>query len=145
MVNLAVSLGKLNLKNPVILASGTCGYGREISPYLDLNKVGAITVKGLSYYPFPGILLLDYEVYAGVLNSIGLENKGVYDFIQEDLPFLSSFDTRLLVNIWGETANEFVQVAQELDRFERVDALELNVSCPNMERGGAVFVLTWKF
>lgn len=140
MVNLAVSLGKLNLKNPVILASGTCGYGREISPYLDLNQVGAITVKGLSYYPFSGNPPPRLrEVYAGVLNSIGLENKGVYDFIQEDLPFLSSFDTRLLVNIWGETANEFVQVAQELDRFERVDALELNVSCPNMERGGAVF------
>ena len=140
MVNLAVSLGKLNLKNPVILASGTCGYGREISPYLDLNQVGAITVKGLSYYPFSGNPPPRLrEVYAGVLNSIGLENKGVYDFIQEDLPFLSSFDTRLLVNIWGETANEFVRVAQELDRFERVDALELNVSCPNMERGGAVF------
>ena len=140
MVNLAENLGKLNLKNPVILASGTCGYGREISPYLDLNKVGAITVKGLSYYPFSGNPPPRLrEVYAGVLNSIGLENKGVYDFIQEDLPFLSSFDTRLLVNIWGETANEFVQVAQELDRFERVDALELNVSCPNMERGGAVF------
>ncbi|HPT63015.1 MAG TPA: dihydroorotate dehydrogenase [Candidatus Atribacteria bacterium] len=139
-MNLAVSLGKLNLKNPVILASGTCGYGREISPYLDLNQVGAITVKGLSYYPFSGNPPPRLrEVYAGVLNSIGLENKGVYDFIQEDLPFLSSFDTRLLVNIWGETANEFVRVAQELDRFERVDALELNVSCPNMERGGAVF------
>ena len=89
-------------------------------------------MKGLSYYPFSGNPPPRLrEVYAGVLNSIGLENKGVYDFIQEDLPFLSSFDTRLLVNIWGETANEFVQVAQELDRFERVDALELNVSCPN--------------
>ncbi len=97
-------------------------------------------MKGLSYYPFSGNPPPRLrEVYAGVLNSIGLENKGVYDFIQEDLPFLSSFDTRLLVNIWGETANEFVQVAQELDRFERVDALELNVSCPNIERGGAVF------
>ena len=140
MVNLAVNLGGLNLKNPVILASGTCGYGREIAPYLDLNLVGAITVKGLSYYSFPGNPPPRLrEVYAGILNSIGLENKGVHRFIREDLPFLSSFDTRILVNIWGETVDEFVQVAQELDKFERVDALELNVSCPNTERGGAVF------
>jgi len=140
MVNLAVKLGKLNLKNPVILASGTCGYGREIAPYLDLNRVGAITVKGLSYYPFPGNPPPRLrEVYAGVLNSIGLENKGVHRFIQEDLPFLSSFDTCLLVNIWGHTEDEFIQVAQELDKLERVDALELNVSCPNTERGREVF------
>lgn len=140
MVNLTVSLGRLNLENPVILASGTCGYGREIAPYLDLNRVGAITVKGLSYRPFPGNPPPRLrEVYAGVLNSIGLENKGVHRFIQEDLPFLSSFDTRLLVNIWGHTENEFAQVAQELDKVERVDAVELNVSCPNMERGRAIF------
>jgi len=140
VVNLAVSLGKLSLKNPVILASGTCGYGREISPYLDLNQVGAITVKGLSYHPFPGNPPPRLrEVYAGVLNSIGLENKGVHRFIQEDLPFLSSLDTRLLVNIWGHTEDEFTRVAQELDKVERVDAVEINVSCPNMERGRAVF------
>jgi dihydroorotate dehydrogenase (NAD+) catalytic subunit len=132
----------MTLKNPVVLASGTCGYGREIAPYLDLNTLGAITVKGLSLFPWEGNPPPRlFEVRAGLLNSIGLENKGVERFLQEDLPFLEALDTRVFVNIWGKTVEEYVAVARKLDAIERIDALELNVSCPNVEKGGASFLL----
>ncbi len=141
-MNLSVTLGRMTLKNPVVLASGTCGYGREIAPYLDLNTLGAITVKGLSLFPWEGNPPPRlFEVRAGLLNSIGLENKGVERFLQEDLPFLEALDTRVFVNIWGKTVEEYVAVARKLDAIERIDALELNVSCPNVEKGGASFLL----
>jgi len=140
-MNLSVTLGRMTLKNPVVLASGTCGYGREITPYLDLNTLGAITVKGLSLFPWEGNPPPRlFEVRAGLLNSIGLENKGVERFLQEDLPFLETLETRIFVNIWGRTVEEYVAVTRKLDAIERIDALELNVSCPNVERGGASFL-----
>lgn len=140
-MNLSVTLGRMTLKNPVVLASGTCGYGREITPYLDLNALGAITVKGLSLFPWEGNPPPRlFEVRAGLLNSIGLENKGVERFLQEDLPFLETLETRIFVNIWGKTVEEYVAVTRKLDAIERIDALELNVSCPNVERGGASFL-----
>lgn len=140
MVDLTVRLGSLTLKNPVILASGTCGYGREIAPYLDLNQVGALTIKGLSYHPWPGNPPPRIrETYAGVLNSIGLENKGVCQFLKEDLPFLEQLNTRILVNLWGSSEKEYLKVTRTLAKVERVDGIELNVSCPNVERGGASF------
>ncbi len=139
-MNLSVALGRMVLENPVVLSSGTCGYGREISPFVDLNCVGALTVKGLSLFPWEGNSPPRlFEVRAGVLNSIGLENKGVEKFLKEDLPFLESLKTRVFVNIWGRTQDEYVKVAQILDKVDRVDALEVNVSCPNVEKGGVFF------
>lgn len=139
-MNLSVHLGRLTLQNPIVLASGTCGYGKEIQPYLDLNSLGAITVKGLSLFPREGNPPPRiWEVRAGLLNSIGLENKGLERFLEEDLPFLEGLTTRVFVNIWGSTVNEYVALARKLDTVKRVDALELNLSCPNVERGGAAF------
>lgn len=140
-MNLGVTLGRLALSNPVILASGTCGYGRELSPFLDLNRVGALTVKSLSVAPWPGNPPPRIrETYAGMMNSIGLENKGVDRFLEEDLPFLQGLKTRVLVGIWGKTVQEYVAVARKLEGASRIDALEMNVSCPNVEKGGATFL-----
>lgn len=140
-MNLSVQLGRMTLQNPVVLASGTCGYGKEMSPYLDLNALGAFTVKGLSLFPWEGNPPPRLrEVRAGLLNSIGLENKGVERFLEEDLPFLEGLTTRVFVNIWGRTVEEYVEVARRLNEAARVDALEVNVSCPNVERGGANFL-----
>ncbi|MBC7218395.1 MAG: dihydroorotate dehydrogenase [Candidatus Caldatribacterium sp.] len=140
-MKLSVHLGRLMLQNPIVLASGTCGYGREMQPYLNLNDFGAITVKGLSLLPCEGNPPPRiWEVRAGILNSIGLENKGVGRFLEEDLPFLENLSTRIFVNIWGRTVDEYVAVARELDKIARIDALELNLSCPNVEKGGASFV-----
>lgn len=140
-MNLSVRLGRLTLQNPVVLTSGTCGYGKEMQPYLDLNSLGAITVKGLSLLPWEGNPPPRiWETRAGLLNSIGLENKGLERFLQEDLPFLESLATCVFVNIWGQTVGEYVTIARELDKVKRIDALELNLSCPNVEKGGATFV-----
>jgi len=139
-MNLQVQLGNLTLKNPVILASGTAGYGREIAPYLDLDRVGALTLKGLSSSPWmgnppPRI----HETYAGIMNSIGLENKGFERFLREDLPFLETFQTRVIANIWGKSIEEYADIATKMNRLERIDAIEVNVSCPNIDQGGENF------
>lgn len=140
-MNLTVSLGRMTLSNPVVLASGTCGYGREMVPFLDLNLVGAVTVKSLSLAPWPGNPPPRVrETYAGMMNSIGLANKGVKRFLEEDLPVLEGLTTRVLVGIWGRTVGEYRAVARELSGISRIDALELNVSCPNVEKGGATFL-----
>ncbi|NLJ49033.1 MAG: dihydroorotate dehydrogenase [Candidatus Atribacteria bacterium] len=139
-MNLQVHLGNLTLSNPVILASGTAGYGREIAPYLDLDRLGALTLKGLSLNPWfgnppPRI----HETYAGIMNSIGLENKGFDRFVREDLPFLENFQTKVIANIWGKTIEEYSDIAQRMNGLERIDAIEVNVSCPNLEQGGKSF------
>jgi len=140
LVNIKTRLGTLELANPLVLASGTAGYGREIAPYLDLNRVGAITVKGLSLVPCSGNPPPRiYESASGVLNSIGLENKGVERFIQEDIPFLETLSTRVFVNIWGTDEHSYRDVARTLTAIERIDGIEINVSCPNVEKGGASF------
>ena len=139
-MNLQVHLGNLTLSNPVILASGTAGYGREIAPYLDLDRIGALTLKGISSTPWvgnppPRI----HETYAGIMNSIGLENKGFDRFLREDLPFLENFQTRIIANIWGKTIEEYSDIAKKMNGLERIDAIEVNVSCPNIEQGGESF------
>lgn len=140
-MNLATSLGRMTLSNPVVLASGTCGYGREVAAFLDLNEVGALTVKSLSIFPWDGNPPPRIrETYAGIMNSIGLENKGVYRFLEEDLSFLEKLATRVFVGIWGRTVEEYVAAARVIDGAPRVDALEVNVSCPNVEKGGATFL-----
>jgi dihydroorotate dehydrogenase (NAD+) catalytic subunit len=138
--NMAVAIGRLELKNPVMTASGTFGYGEEYAPYVDLNRLGAIVVKGLSLEPragnpSPRIM----ETPCGMLNAVGLQNIGVKAFIREKLPFLRQFDVPVIVNIFGESVEEYGKVAEILSRAEGVHALEANISCPNVKKGGITF------
>jgi len=140
MVNTAVNIGGIPLKNPVIAASGTFGYGLEFSPLLDLNELGGIVVKGLSLKPYPGnppprIM----ETTGGMLNSIGLQNIGVGSFIKEKLPLLRNYDVAIFVNIFGHTIEEYVRIARRLSETEGIAGLEVNISCPNIKKGGMSF------
>lgn len=138
-MRLKVNIGNLEFKNPVFVASGTFGFGKEYSQYVDLNKLGAIMVKGLTLNPKEGNPPPRiYETPSGILNSVGLQNPGVDGFLKDELPFLKKFDTKIIVNIAGETIEEFVTMAQKLD-IDGVHALELNVSCPNVKEGGMAF------
>ena len=137
---MAVSIGGLRLKNPVMTASGTFGYGDEYAPYVDLNCLGAVVVKGLSLEPRAGnppprIM----ETPCGMLNEVGLQNIGVKAFIREKLPFLRDHDVAVVANIFGESVEEYAAVAELLGRAEGVHALEVNISCPNVKRGGVAF------
>jgi len=137
---LAVELGRFELKNPVMTASGTFGYGEEYAGYVDLNKLGAIVVKGLSLQPRPGnppprIM----ETNGGMLNAIGLQNIGVDAFIEEKLPFLRKYDVAVIANIYGESYAEYQKVAKKLNAAKGVHALEVNISCPNVKKGSVSF------
>jgi dihydroorotate dehydrogenase (NAD+) catalytic subunit len=137
---LQVKLGPLTLKNPVVTASGTFGYGTEFLPFLDLGRLGGICVKGLSLKPRRGNPPpRTFETPAGMLNAIGLANVGVEAFIAEKLPALRAFDTAVIANIFGETVEEYVEVARRVSSAQGVAAVELNISCPNTERGGRIF------
>lgn len=140
MANLKVRVGSIELKNPVMVASGTFGYGEEYSPYIDLNLLGAIVTKGISLKPIYGNPLPRiWETSSGLLNSIGLQNVGVKTFIKEKLPYLRGLDTRIIVNIFGSSLNEYVKVTEILSGTSGIDAIELNISCPNVKRGGMIF------
>lgn len=137
---IAVNLGRLKLNNPVMTASGTFGYGEEYAGYVDLNSLGAIVVKGLSFKPRlgnppPRIM----ETTGGMLNSVGLQNIGVDAFIEEKLPFLRKYDVKVIANIYGETYDEYKKVARVLNSAKGVHALEVNISCPNVKNGGLSF------
>lgn len=137
--NMNINIAGVELKNPVMTASGTFGSGKEYSEYIDLNRLGAIVVKGVSSTPWKGnpsprIV----ETYGGMLNSIGLQNPGVEAFIKEDLPFLKQYDTKIIVNIAGRTIEEYCQVVERL-RDVDIDMIELNISCPNVKEGGVAF------
>jgi dihydroorotate dehydrogenase (NAD+) catalytic subunit len=138
--NLTVDIGGMKLKNPVMTASGTFGYGEEYAPYLDLNQIGAIVVKGLSLEPRrgnppPRIM----ETPCGMLNAVGLQNIGVQAFIRDKLPFLRQFDTPVIANIYAESVDDFSILAQKLSEAQGVHALEVNISCPNVKKGGIAF------
>ena len=138
--NLSVEIGRLRLRNPVMTASGTFGYGEEYAPYVDLSRLGAIVVKGLSLKPRmgnppPRIV----ETPCGMLNAVGLQNVGVDAFIRENLPFLTQFDLPVIANIFGESVEEYVKVAEILSQASGVHALEVNISCPNVKKGGIAF------
>jgi len=138
--DLSVALGPLRLKNPVLTASGTFGYGLEFLPFLDLAELGGIVTKGLSLRPRAGNPPTRIaETPAGMLNTIGLQNIGVEAFLREKLPELRDHDTAVVANVFGETEAEYVEVCSRLDSAEGVAAIELNVSCPNVEQGGMVF------
>jgi dihydroorotate dehydrogenase (NAD+) catalytic subunit len=139
--SLTVNLGDgLVLKNPVIAASGTFGYGEEYAGVLDLNRLGAIVVKGLSVEPKTGNPTPRLiETPAGLLNAIGLANVGLEAFLSDKLPFLRQFDVKVIVNIFGGTVEEFERLTDRLSDAQGVHALEVNVSCPNVKQGGMSF------
>ena len=139
-INLSVKIAGIKLKNPVMVASGTFGYGEEYAKYIDLNKLGAIVVKGLSLTPREGnppprIV----ETSAGMLNSIGLQNIGIDSFINEKLPFLEKFDTKVIVNFFGDSIDEYCEVAKKVDSVSGIHGLEMNISCPNKKEGWLEF------
>ena len=140
MAQLAVNLGGIAMKNPLTVASGTFGYGQEYAALFDIARLGAVTVKGIRACPWPGNPLPRHaEVPGGLLNAIGLQGPGVEAFIAEDLPFLRARNVPAIVNIWGTSAEEYAEVAARLDGEPGVAGLELNVSCPNVKKGGASF------
>ncbi|MEW6522669.1 MAG: dihydroorotate dehydrogenase [Bacillota bacterium] len=140
MPDLGVDLGKLKLKNPVMLASGTAGFGREYSRCYDLANLGALVTKAVTVRPRMGNPPPRvYETPAGMLNAIGLENPGLEGFIQEELPFLQGLGCPVVVNIAGEDEEEYATLARRLDRAPGVAALEVNISCPNVKCGGLAF------
>jgi len=132
--DLSVTIGGMSLKNPVMTASGTCGYGRELSEWIDLSRLGALVVKGLS-----NAMPRTCETPAGMLNAIGLENIGIAAFKEKIVPFLEGVNTPVIANFFGNTADEYLQAAEILDDIERLDGLEVNISCPNVKEGGIVF------
>lgn len=139
-IDLRVSIGRLKLKNPVMTASGTFGYGDEYAEFIDLNKLGAIVVKGLSLKPKEGnppprIV----ETPSGMLNAIGLQNIGINNFIRKKLPFLRTLKTPVIVNFFGDSIAEYVRAAEKLSAADGVHALEMNISCPNKQAGWSIF------
>jgi len=140
MTNLKTKIGGMALKNPVVLASGTCGYGEVFEDFFPVRKIGAIVTKGVSLNPRPGNPPPRIcETESGMLNSIGLENVGVEKFISEKLPWLKKNKVTTIVNIFGEKAGEYLQLAEILDQEPGVSGLELNLSCPNVKKGGLEF------
>jgi dihydroorotate dehydrogenase (NAD+) catalytic subunit len=136
-VDLRVSVGTLHLKNPVIAASGTFGYGIEFASLVDLNRLGGIVVKGLSIEPMAGNPAPRIcETASGMVNAIGLQNVGVRAFVSDKLPSLRRFNTAVIANVFGKTISEYVEVIRILEDAEGIAAYELNISCPNVESGG---------
>ena len=138
--DLAVRIGGIDMRNPVMVASGTFGYGVEYAELVDLNQLGAIMVKGISLEPWEGNATPRMvEVPGGLVNAIGLQNPGVDGFVQKYLPFLRQYDVPVIVNIWGRTVEEYAAVAARLNDVPGVAGIEVNVSCPNIKEGGIAF------
>lgn len=140
MDKLAVNIGKLQLKNPVMTASGTFGYGKEYSDFIDLSRIGGIFVKGTTIRDRQGN---DYprmaETPSGMLNAVGLQNKGVDYFVSHIYPDIKDFDTNVIVNVSGSTIEDYVECTEKLVGLEKIPAIELNISCPNVKEGGMAF------
>jgi dihydroorotate dehydrogenase (NAD+) catalytic subunit len=138
--DMRTSIGSMRLKNPVMTASGTFGYGEEYGSLVNLHRLGAIIVKGISLLPRQGNPPPRIaETACGMLNAIGLENVGLQSFLADKLPFLQGINTPLIVNILGETIEDYQQLAARLNEEEKVAALEVNISCPNVKEGGVAF------
>ncbi len=139
MINLKVNLAGVELKNPVMTASGTFGSGAEYGEYVDLNRLGAVVTKGVANVPWEGNPTPRIaEVTGGMLNAIGLQNPGIDVFCGRDIPFLRQFDTKIIVNVCGKTESDYLEVVERLAE-EPVDLLEINISCPNVKEGGIAF------
>ena len=138
-MNMSVNIAGVEWKNPVTVASGTFGSGAEYSEFTDLNKLGAVTTKGVANVPWPGNPTPRVaEVYGGMLNAVGLQNPGIELFCKRDIPFLKQYDTKIIVNVCGHSTEEYVEVVKRL-ADEPVDMLEINISCPNVKEGGIAF------
>ncbi|WP_165024788.1 MULTISPECIES: dihydroorotate dehydrogenase [unclassified Dysgonomonas] len=140
MDRLIVNIGDLHLKNPVMTASGTFGYGKEFTDFIDLSRIGGIFVKGTTIRARQGN---DYprmaETPSGMLNAVGLQNKGVDHFVSDIYPSIKDFDTNVIVNVSGSTVEDYVDCAQKLVDLDKIPAIELNISCPNVKEGGMAF------
>ncbi len=138
-MNMSVNIAGVEWKNPVTVASGTFGSGAEYSEFTDLNKLGAVTTKGVANVPWAGNPTPRVaEVYGGMLNAVGLQNPGIELFCKRDIPFLKQYDTKIIVNVCGHSTEEYVEVVKRLAN-EPVDLLEINISCPNVKEGGIAF------
>ena len=138
-MNTKVNLAGVELKNPVMTASGTFGSGAEYSEFYDLGELGAVVTKGVTNVPWPGNPTPRIaETYGGMINAIGLQNPGIDVFCQRDIPFLKKYDTKIIVNVCGKTTEDYCQVVERLAE-EDVDMLEINISCPNVKEGGIAF------
>ena len=138
-MNTKVNIAGVELKNPVTVASGTFGSGMEYDEFVDLNKLGAVTTKGVANVPWPGNPTPRIaEIYGGMMNAIGLQNPGIDTFVKRDIPFLTKKNTRIIVNVCGRSTSDYVEVVERLAE-EPVDLLEINVSCPNVKEGGIAF------
>ena len=138
-MNMSVNIAGVEWKNPVTVASGTFGSGAEYSEFTDLNKLGAVTTKGVANVPWTGNPTPRVaEVYGGMLNAVGLQNPGIDLFCERDIPFLKNFDTKIVVNVCGHSTEEYVAVVERL-ADEPIDMMEINISCPNVKEGGIAF------
>ena len=138
-MNTKVNIAGVELKNPVMTASGTFGSGAEYGEMVDLNRLGAVVTKGVANVPWPGNPTPRIaEVYGGMLNAIGLQNPGIDVFMERDIPFLKQYDTKIVVNVCGKTTEDYVEVVERLGDTD-VDLLEINISCPNVKEGGIAF------
>ena len=140
MADLRIKIGSLLLKNPVLMASGTCGYGSEFDDFLDLSRLGGIIVKGTTLEPregnpYPRMA----ETASGMLNTVGLQNKGIDYFEKNIYPRLSQYDTHVIVNVNGNTVEEYAELSRRIDVLDAIPAIELNISCPNVKKGGMIF------
>ena len=143
MADLSVQIGNLKLKNPILTASGTFGYGEEFADLIDLNQLGGIIVKGTTRMPrqgnpYPRMV----ETPSGMLNAVGLQNKGVDHFVEHIYPRIKHLDTAIIVNVSGSTVDDYVAVCERLNPLEKVAAVEINISCPNVKQGGMTFGTT---
>ena len=139
-MNTKVNLAGVELKNPVMVASGTFGSGAEYSEFVDLNRLGAVVTKGVASVPWPGNPAPRIaETASGMLNAIGLQNPGIDLFSKRDLPFLEKYDTKVIVNVCGHSTEEYLDVVERLADEPRVDMLEIYISCPNVKEGGIAF------
>ena len=139
-MNTQVEIAGVTFKNPVTVGSGTFGSGMEYGEFVDLNKLGAVTTKGVANVPWPGNPTPRVtEVYGGMLNAIGLQNPGIEVFCERDLKFLENYNTKVIVNVCGKSVQDYVDVVERLSDEKRVDLLEINVSCPNVKEGAIAF------
>lgn len=140
MVNLAFNIGNVHFRNPVMTASGTCGYGPELEDFFDMGSIGALVIKGTTMEPregnpYPRMA----ETPSGMLNSVGLQNKGIDYFEKNIYPRISGYDTNVIVNINGSYIDDYVNLSKRIDKLDRIPAIELNISCPNVKMGGMSF------
>ena len=143
MANLNVKIGQLEMKNPVMTASGTFGYGEEYADFIDITKIGGIIVKGTTLHkregnPYPRMA----ETPSGMLNAVGLQNKGVDYFVNHIYPHVKQIDTQMIVNVSGSAIEDYVATAERINELDKIPAIELNISCPNVKQGGMAFGVT---